>query len=73
MISYIGLGATKRETAAETTMTRQKNPSDKKTNEHWIKAEIEFEKPNHIDDRIPAKQPKFENRDEEALSSPGNR
>ena len=41
-------------------------------NEHRTEAEIEFEKPNHIDDRIPVKQPKLEKREGEALTSPGN-
>ena len=79
MISLIGFGATKRETSAKTiklttttTMTKRQNASDEKTNEHRIEAEIAFEKPNPIVDRIPAKQPKFEKREGEALTSPGN-
>ena len=36
----------------------RRNASDEKTNEHRIKAEIAFEKPNPIVDRIPAKQPR---------------
>ena len=80
MISLIGFGATKRETSAKTmkstttttTMTKRQNSSDEKTNEHRIEAEIVFEKPNPIVDRIPAKQPKFEKREGEALTSPGS-
>ena len=78
MISLIGFGATKRETSAKTmkltttTMTKPQNASDEKTNEHRIEAEIAFEKPNPIVDRTPAKQPKFEKREGEALTSPGN-
>ena len=53
-------------------MTKRQNASDEKTNEHRIEAEITFEKPNPIVDRIPAKQPKFEKREGEALTSPGN-
>ena len=53
-------------------MTKRQNASDEKTNEHRIEAEIAFEKPNPIVDRIPAKQPKFEKREGEALTSPGN-
>jgi len=78
VISLIGFGATKRETSAKTmkstttTMTKRQNSSDEKTNEHRIEAEIAFEKPNPIVDRTPAKQPKFEKREGEALTSPGN-
>ena len=81
MISLIGFGATRRETSAKTmksttttttTMTKRQNASDEKTNEHRIEAEIAFEKPNPIVDRIPAKQPKFEKREGEALTNPGN-
>ena len=78
MISLIGFGATKRETSAKTmkstttTMTKRQNSSDERTNEHRIEAEIVFEKPNPIVDRIPAKQPKFEKREGEVLTSPGN-
>ena len=78
MISLIGFGATKRETSAKTmkstttTMTKRQNSSDERTNEHRIEAEIVFEKPNPIVDRIPAKQPKFEKREGEALTNPGN-
>ena len=80
MISLIGFGATKRETSAKTmkltttttTMTKPQNASDEKTNEHRIEAEIAFEKPNPIVDRLPDKQPKFEKREGEALTSPGN-
>ena len=36
------------------------NTSEEKTTSHRIEAEILFEKPNPIVDRIPAKQPKFE-------------
>ena len=53
-------------------MRRRQHPSDEKMNEHRIEAEIEFEKPNHIDDRILAKQPKFEKREGEAFTSSGN-
>ena len=82
MISLIGFGATKRETSAKTmkstttttttTTTKRQNASDETTNEHRIEAEIAFEKPNPIVDRIPAKQPKFEKREGEALTNPGN-
>ena len=80
MISLIGFGATKRETSAKTmtstttttTMTKRQNSSDERTNEHRIEAEIAFEKPNPIVDRTPAKQLKFEKREGEALTSPGN-
>ena len=78
MISLIGFGATKRETSAKTmkstttTMTKRQNSSDERTNAHRIEAEIVFEKPNPIVDRIPAKQPKFEKREGEVLTSPGN-
>ena len=53
-------------------MTKRQNSSDEKTNEHRIEAEIVFEKPNPIVDRTPAKQPKSEKREGEALTSPGN-
>ena len=75
MISLIGFGATKREISAKTMMsttTKRQNASDERTNEHRIEAEIAFEKPNPIFDRIPAKQPKFEKREGEALTSPGS-
>ena len=80
MISLIGFGATKRETSAKTmkstttttTMTKRQNSSDERTNEHRIEAEIVFEKPNPIVDRIPAKQPKFGKREGEVLTSPGS-
>ena len=55
-----------------TTMTKRQNSSDERTNEHRIEAEIVFEKPNPIVDRTPAKQPKSEEREGEALTSPGN-
>ena len=48
------------------------NTSEEKTTSHRIEAEISFEKPNPIVDRIPAKQPKFEKKGKgEDLTSPG--
>ena len=44
----------------------------RRKDESRIKAEIAFEKPKPIVDRIPTKQPKFEKREGEALSSPGS-
>ena len=52
-------------------MRRRQHPSDEKMNKHRIEAEIEFEKPNHIDDRMPAKQPKFEKRERGGPYQPG--
>ena len=52
-------------TTMSTTARWRRNASDEKT-----KAEIAFEKPKPIVDRIPAKQPKFEKREGEALTSP---